>query len=61
MNEFEEEGTCELVIYCYECKEIWQLNSEMIAIALATSASIWEVYNYILKYRCKNCGKKYDN
>jgi hypothetical protein len=54
----DDKGTCELVIYCHECKTHWQLNPEMIALALATNANLWEVYNYILTTRCKNCKKE---
>jgi hypothetical protein len=56
MND-EEDGTCELVIYCYNCKNFWQLNPEMIALALATNASVWDVYKYILTTKCKTCEK----
>lgn len=51
------DGTCELVIYCYECKNHYQLNSEMIAISLLTKQSIWKLYEYILTTRCRICNK----
>lgn len=50
-----EKGTCELVIYCYECKSHWQLNPGMIALSLACNASVWDVYNYVLTTKCQNC------
>lgn len=54
----EDEGTLELVIYCHECNTHFQLNPKMIALLLATNVNIWEVYNYILTTRCKNCEKE---
>ena len=58
MKDKSEEGTCEMVIYCYECKSMWQLNPEMIALSLATNASVWDVYNYVLTTKCKVCEDK---
>jgi len=49
------EGTCELVIYCYKCKSFFQLNPEMIAIALVTKPTIWDIYKYISIIKCKVC------
>jgi len=57
MSDCESEGTCELVIYCYECKKNWQLNPKMIALSLAANASVWDVYNYVLTVKCKDCKK----
>lgn len=56
-EEKKEEGTCELVIYCHHCKLHYQLNPEMIALALVTKPSIWEIYEYILTTKCRNCKK----
>ncbi len=57
----EDEGTCELIIHCHECKTNWQLNPTMIALSLATNASVWDVYNYVLTTKCKNCKSKDEN
>lgn len=54
-GECDKEGTCELIIYCHECKSHWQLNPEMIALSLITDANVWEVYNYILTIKCEKC------
>jgi hypothetical protein len=53
-----DQGTCELIIYCYKCEAKFQLNPDMIAVALATNANIWEIYNYILTIPCKECESK---
>jgi hypothetical protein len=53
----EENGTLELVIYCHECKNIYQINPKFIAWALVSQANIWEVYEAILKYKCQKCRK----
>lgn len=53
--ELNQEGTCELVIYCFKCKAIRQLNPQMIALSLATNVSVWDVYEYILTVKCKDC------
>ncbi len=57
-NKSSEEGTCELVIYCYACKNHYQLNPDKIAIALTTNANLWEIYNYTLTTKCPNCKDK---
>lgn len=51
----EKDGSCELIIYCHACKSLFQLNLAMIALSLASNASIWDVYNYILTTKCRNC------
>jgi len=56
-NDCENEGTCELIIYCFKCKSMFQLNPQMIVVSLLTDADIWEVYNYILTIKCTNCEK----
>ncbi len=50
--------TQELVIYCHTCKSMWQLNPEMIVVALVTDANVWDVYNYIIKQECKECKER---
>ncbi len=57
----ENEGTCELIIHCHACKTNWQLNPQMIALSLATNASVWEVYNFVLTNKCKVCNGKNEN
>ncbi len=59
MNEKKDtEATCELIIYCYECDSKFQLNTDMMAVALITNATIWEIYEYILTSKCRVCGDK---
>ena len=53
----EKEGACELIIYCYKCKSHFQLNPDMIAVALVTKADIWEIYQHILTIKCRECEK----
>ena len=55
MKENEKDGTCELVIYCHQCTNHYQLNPEMIALSLLTKASVWDVYEYILTKKCSQC------
>ncbi len=53
-----EDGTCELVIYCYECKSLFQLSTSMIALAMISKTDIWEIYQYILTIECTECKRK---
>lgn len=50
-----------LIICCRKCDATFELNTEVIALAMITNASVWDYIKAVQNTKCRVCNSKENN